>query len=794
MRASLPRASTLLTLVLLAAVLLWPSPGSADEPVAPPAPTVDAVDDLGYYSDLVLTGKGEPQGTVKVELTSTPEPEELRCFRGPIVIQPWEGDELGHWSCSISNIQFHNPDPENESPVEVTVYVVNQQEVSSPGTKVTFTLKASTFSVDTAPKLPAGDSITIEGTREIGSSFFVEWDLVRNGSSFFDVPRACEGVIDPDGDPDESVDFSCTYNSNEVRRGVALSPGQATPAISVLPAALPEGQYTATLYELFEDQQIDSLTFNFTVGDTSDPPNTPPGSGTPDDVVATPFQSIPLAPLPDVDDPEVIPDGPVAEEPETTTAAPPIKPVDDDVLRILILAIVGLTVMAMSGARGMGWPRRLIEAPVGASGQDPQHLAEPATRDATLAVIAGLGAGGLDGADDDAGRARPFGDAWGDRSLTWRFPGWPRLDTLSQKVPVGLAPRLPLVARITADGAYLRAALGVLWTLLPTLGVALGVVAATSGGAAPFPPALGLVAVLLVLAVLDASAGIAAVAAFTVVTLARGGLTAEGLDLDEGIRGLMGLAALWFVAPLVAAAARPLRRVAEPEHVYSWDRFGDTVIAALISGWAVQGIVGGLGDLTGRELAITSHADGLALLTIAAVVGRFLLEEAAAGLYPRRLRAVQEVDELPAPTTFQQVRGLLFRAGLLAFFAGAFLGSCWQLWVGVAIFSIPQVMQLLEGRIPDIKALASAVPRGVVQILVLVGVGAAIAYFVDAHGSKDELTAIRQGFVLLTIPAAALEILSVFGGETPKVKWTWPKQLAGAAVVAVTAALVLFLL
>ncbi|MEO6605534.1 MAG: hypothetical protein ABIN55_07965, partial [Aeromicrobium sp.] len=76
----------------------------------------------------------------------------------------------------------------------------------------------------------------------------------------------------------------------------------------------------------------------------------------------------------------------------------------------------------------------------------------------------------------------------------------------------------------------------------------------------------------------------------------------------------------------------------------------------------------------------------------------------------------------------------------------------------------------------------------------LVAVGTAIAYLVDSRGSDDELTAIRLGFVLLSIPGAALEILSVFGGDAPKARWTWPKQLAGAAVVAVTAALVLFLL
>ncbi len=754
-----------------------------------------------------LAGAGEPGATIEVVRKTTGE--SLPCLSAPIIAVDDDADGVGEWRCTIWGNDFFNPRPRQVTTEDVEVFQV-VQGARSLGTTATISFAASRLAITTPPALPAGDAIVLEGSREDFGQFTIEWTLQHDGASLFPA-RRCE-VVGPDGEYDEYQAFTCTYDSNNPdgdRAPSAASPaGKVVPALAVSPAALPNGGYVATFTELLDSVEIDSISFSFTVGNVPDapPPNAPPGDGseggdggeggnTTDDVVATPFQTIPLAPLPELDEPEAtIPDGPETEEPETPTAAPPVVPVDDDVLRILILAIIAFTVMTMSGARGLGWPRRLIEAPVGAPGTGPQHLADPATRDATVAIIAGLGAGGLDGPDDDAGRARPFGDAWGDKSLTWRFPGWLRLDLLSRNVPVSLAPRLPLVARVAADGAYLRAALGVLWALLPTAGLVLGLVAATSGGAAPFPPALGLVGVLLVIAVLDASAGVAAVTVFAVITLARGGLTAEGLDLDEGIRGLMGLAALWFVAPLVAAAARPLRRAAEPDHVYSWDRFGDTVIAALISGWAVQGIVGGLGDLTGRDLAITSHADGLALLTIAAVVGRFLLEEAAAMLYPRRLQAVQAVEELPAPTKLQQARGLLVRAGLLAFFAGAFLGSCWQLWAGVAIFSIPQVLQLAEGRIPDVAALASAVPRGVVQVFVLVGVGAAIAYFVDAHGSGDELTAIRQGFVLLALPAAALEILSVFGGETPKSTWTWPRQLAGAAVVAVTAALVLFLL
>lgn len=820
MRASLPRASTLLTLVLLATVLLWPSPGSAED--LPPALVGSALNPVGFYQDTyVRGGGGTPGAKIEAEVTSTGAPlacKERDSLSGVLIDGPTYVDGSGSFRCSIPGKDFHNPG-KTETTTSITVFqVVN--DVRSVGLPVPVTFAASTFSLDIdindPPKLATDEPILFTGTRVDGQGFNlvrIDWTLKRNGVSVFPERDTDKRSCDAGEQGGDVETFTCYFDSDkpDVRTPPDvdddLAPSTVTPAVAarpvglVLPAVLPDGVYSTTLNEVVGDDVVDTISFSFTVGTGEPPPNAPPGGGgggggdDSTEVSGQNAETIPLAPIPTPG--PVIDDSPLPESPEASdspSAAPSVTTVDDDVLRILILAVIAFTVMAMSGARGLGAPRRLVEAPVDRS--VARHLADDptTTRDAGIAVLGGLGAGELEGADDDAGRARPFGNAWGDRSVTWRFPGWSLGDTLSRRVPVSLAPRLPLVARVAADGSYWRAALGVLWTVLPTAGLALGAVAALSDGAAPLPPALGLVAALLVLAVLDASAGVAAVTAFTAITLARGGLTAEGLSLAEGVRGLMGLAALWFVAPLVAAAARPLRRVAEPEHVYPWDRFGDTVIAALISGWAVQGIVGSLGDLTGRDLAVTSHADALALLTIGAVVGRFLLEEAAGVLYPRRLRAVQEADELPPPTRLQQIRALVFRAALLAFFAGAFLGSCWQLWLGVAIFSIPQVLQLLEDRLPDVRSLASAVPRGVVQILVLVAVGAAIAYAVDSRGSDDELSAIRQGFVFLAIPGAALEIFSVVGGETPKPRWTWPRQLAGAAVVAVTAGLVLFLL
>lgn len=65
------------------------------------------------------------------------------------------------------------------------------------------------------------------------------------------------------------------------------------------------------------------------------------------------------------------------------------------------------------------------------------------------------------------------------------------------------------------------------------------------------------------------------------------------------------------------------------------------------------------------------------------------------------------------------------------------------------------------------------------------------AYFTSPH--YDGYNYILINLALADADEVA-ELIDDAGGETPKIRWTWPKQLAGAGVVAVTAGLVLFLL
>ena len=101
------------------------------------------------------------------------------------------------------------------------------------------------------------------------------------------------------------------------------------------------------------------------------------------------------------------------------------------------------------------------------------------------------------------------GSGTGDQSPTWRTPGWEKTDAWGLAVPLWLATRSPLTARILADGGvpsrHVRVRVGArrLW------GLGLGLLAAHDTGGMPIPPGLTLTAVLLALAVFDATWGAA---------------------------------------------------------------------------------------------------------------------------------------------------------------------------------------------------------------------------------------------------------------------------------------------
>ena len=479
--------------------------------------------------------------------------------------------------------------------------------------------------------------------------------------------------------------------------------------------------------------------------------------------------------------------GPVqAQQPGTTRrTGPELARYDarSEPKKVVGLEVAAFTILALAGGGGLALAG-------GAARQDGR--ADAASRES------GRGAGGSSGAGAGANfdvdyegveiaeLAAAGGLAVGDRSRTWRWPGTDALDAAAVTLPARLVRRSPLLARVVADGAYLRSILGSASLAGQLIGVLLGVIAVDQSGGRALPPSTTLTIVIAGLGVIDAAAGLAAVVTFLVGVVISG-----GLDSNDAVRTMMGLAALWFVVPIVAGAARPLRRDPPRNGKERYDRAADFAIASLIGAWAVQKIVIALPGLSGYRLPIGSQANEVALWILAVVIVRMLGEELATHFYPKRLVAVQPRG-LGEPAALQRLAAALLRTGIFVFIAAVVVGSTWQLWVAGLLFLVPQAMDVYEERFPKSPTLGRALPEGLLEVVfmlfLLTGLGALLL-------TSQSAALIADSFVLLSIPAAALAILHHFGGEEESAEAEgeaadkgesqagWAARIGGAAIL-----------
>jgi hypothetical protein len=378
--------------------------------------------------------------------------------------------------------------------------------------------------------------------------------------------------------------------------------------------------------------------------------------------------------------------------------------------------------------------------------------------------------------------------ARGDRSRTWGWPGTRTLDALGASLPTRLARRSPLLARVAADGTYLRAILGSASLLGMAAALTLGFAAIRNTDAEALPPVATLTIAIAVLGVLDAAAGLVAVLTFTIGILALG-----GVDSGADMRLMLGLGALWFVVPIIAGAARPLRRPPTRNLKESWDRAADFVIASLIGAWAVQKIVLALPGLAGMRLPITEHANMAALCVLAALVVRLAAETIAAHLYPRRLD-VTEANDVPEPGALQRLGASALRTTIFLFFAQIVVGTSWQLWVGAALFVAPQILAVYEERFPNSPRLYQALPKGLMELVLMLFVATAVGALLLSTMNENAQTFLANSFVLLSLPGFLLSLLNLFGREGDERTIGWGKRFAGIGILVAAILLALGLL
>jgi hypothetical protein len=428
---------------------------------------------------------------------------------------------------------------------------------------------------------------------------------------------------------------------------------------------------------------------------------------------------------------------------------------------VAAVALLGVTAVAAGGAlTGLAG----ASAPGGASPQGPSGGADsrahgtPGRREVASAMLGPGDSGSFLAIDANLGGLAAAAGAAGARRRrrTWGVPLTGHVDRAAAALFGAVVRVSPLGARMVADSTYLRAMLGSAAVLPALAGLVLGVLAVLDVNGLALAPAALLLGLVIFLGTLDALAGFLAVAAFTVGIALSGGITGA-----SSVRTLLGLAILGFGPALIAGASRPMRR---PGHEYStWERIADFVVIPLVGAFAVQGTIKALPALSGYDLPIAQQASTLALVALAGLVLRVSLEEVASRFYVERIAEVAPPD-IPEHGVVRRLVLIAVRTALFGFVAAAFIGTVWQLWVGLAVFAAAELCVLLAPRMPNSPALFHAVPVGVPRFVVIVlaaiGLGTLASLLLE-----DDADIARTSFVLLLLPGLALAALGMFAKQ-----------------------------
>jgi hypothetical protein len=241
--------------------------------------------------------------------------------------------------------------------------------------------------------------------------------------------------------------------------------------------------------------------------------------------------------------------------------------------------------------------------------------------------------------------------------------------------------------------------------------------------------------------------------------------------------------------PLIGSAIRPFRRLGDPSVRHTWDRVGDAVIAALLCGWVAQKLTQAMDLFAGQPTGLPEHANAVAIAVMAAVAFRVGVEHFSLAMYPRRLAAVEAPGEPPHAMLWAAFGGAFMRAGVFSFIGWAFIGTCWQWVLGSLIFLIPQLIQHLRDRFRTVGPLHKLLPRGLVEIFVLI-VACTLAARYAMNSNPEQLTAIRWAFLLISLPPAIIGAATLFTEDDDR-KPSWLGEILGLGLLVVTTALAL---
>jgi len=347
----------------------------------------------------------------------------------------------------------------------------------------------------------------------------------------------------------------------------------------------------------------------------------------------------------------------------------------------------------------------------------------------------------------------------GDLSKTWDN----RLTDETDFVFISLAHRFnrfsPLLTRTIQDGNTVRAMIGSWAGLLIPIGFILGIVAAINTGGQSLPPAWGIVALIMAVAIFDAFAGFVAGFVFFLSALLTGNITNRPELLTS-----IGVMVLFFAPALLASAFRPFRRLVRTQDDM-WERITDYALGTLLTFWIITKMVAAMNGLARLELPITDYGTELAWIAAVLLIIRVAFEDIAVEHYPMRLRALHV--EIRKPSQTQKIRSLVFKIFVFFIMAAPFVGSLLNLVLGTILFAIPQITSLnLEDNLPKKKLY---LPKGVFKTVVMIFVMAVAGNLIEGAFSSPAAF-LQWSFVVMALPGFILHYLDAIT-DAPETDW-----------------------
>ena len=361
-------------------------------------------------------------------------------------------------------------------------------------------------------------------------------------------------------------------------------------------------------------------------------------------------------------------------------------------------------------------------------------------------------------------------EAWGDKLSLWSRKSMTVFDLWLTKATIDSARFSPFISKTLNDGSYLRSGAGSLWGLLPVFSILFSLWALfTSVGPIGEPGSSGLTGVML-LGVFDIFSGLIGI---SIIIL--GYLIVEAPNNDIGaladIRFAFGLFSLACGPAILATSIRTIRKPAARKGIDWWDRIVDLTVGTFIAGWMTLILISVLTQYASIGLKLETVGNEVAISIALAFMGRVILEEMVARNFTSRLNRLNPTA-VPDQESGMKWTAIVIRALITVFLSVAFIGNCWQLWVGVLLFSLPSIINEFQDRFPSKPKINRYIPQQTPTLTIveicIVGILGILLATIGAGPSM-----IRTGFMLFAIPPIALAITNAMGRETTIGHGTW---------------------